>query len=171
MKCSQDIFILIVQTWSTGQREDYTFCFLMLPCTQGWILNLVLFVFHLSSVCWQWQVSYIKEFMSESCFVRTSLSTSQRKASEGSMQRWNCWKIVRSSTQERRFSESLRASERGNQNRCSSIYCLTLGSLALEERAQGIQTVLGIYSSWFRGVMGELRETAQFPWCYKLFSL
>lgn len=46
-----------------------------------------------------------------------------------------------------------------------------LGSLALEERAQGIQTVLGIYSSWFRGVMGELRETAQFPWCYKLFSL
>lgn len=47
----------------------------------------------------------------------------------------------------------------------------SLGSLALEVRVQGIQMVLAIYSSWFRGVIGELWETAQFPRCYKLFSL
>lgn len=125
VKYRQHIFILIVPTWSTGQREDHTLCLLMLPCTQGWMLNLVLLVVPLSSVRWQWQVNYIKEFLSESCFVRTNLSASQRKVAEGRLQRWNCWKIVRSSTHERRFSENLRASERGDQNRCSSIYCVT----------------------------------------------
>lgn len=48
---------------------------------------------------------------------------------------------------------------------------ISFGSLVPHVGVKGIQIALNVYSSGFRGVIGELGEIAQFPWGYKLFSL
>lgn len=108
-------------------------------------------VFYLSSACWQWQKNYVREL----CVRWTDLSTSQGGIAKGRLLRRDFEKIVRTSTQEKRSSENLSLWKIYWEKTLLQT-AISFGSLVPQVRVQGLQVALDIYSSLFRGLMGEI---------------
>lgn len=129
--------------------ETTAISLLTLLCALELIVNSVIF-FYFSSACWQCRRIMLESYVWE----WTDLSSSQEGIAKGRLLRWKLSEQV----PRKKNPAKISFSEIDNEKRPSPQAAITFGSLVPHVRVQGLQVALNIYSSWLRGLMGEIRR-------------